>query len=76
MDRELEIDAIGLKCPLPVLRLRKRLEDVAPGGVVRLLASDPMAAIDVPHFCSEAGHALLGQEAVDGAVAYLVRKGS
>ncbi|MCU4654532.1 sulfurtransferase TusA family protein [Roseibacterium sp. SDUM158016] len=74
MEDEIEIDATGLKCPLPVLRLRKRLEGVAPGRVVRLLASDPMAAIDVPHFCAEAGHAYLGAE--DGPVpAYRVRKG-
>ncbi|MGP1356221.1 sulfurtransferase TusA family protein [Roseicyclus sp.] len=75
MDRDHEIDATGLKCPLPVLRLRKRLEGVAPGAVVRLLASDPMAAIDVPHFCAEAGHTYLGTEDVPGGAAYLVRKG-
>jgi TusA-related sulfurtransferase len=45
MDREIdiEIDAIGLKCPLPVLRLQKRLAALAPGQVARLRASDPMA---------------------------------
>jgi tRNA 2-thiouridine synthesizing protein A len=75
MDWDIEIDAIGLKCPLPVLRLRKRLERVAPGSVVRLLASDPMAEIDVPHFCAEAGHVFLGCEQARGATAYLLRKG-
>jgi tRNA 2-thiouridine synthesizing protein A len=75
MDPEVEIDATGLKCPLPVLRLRKRLEALPPGTVVRLLASDPMAAIDVPHFCAEGGHDFLGSD-VSGAVpAYRVRKG-
>ncbi|MFW5655285.1 MAG: sulfurtransferase TusA family protein [Roseicyclus sp.] len=75
MDWDIEIDAVGLKCPLPVLRLRKRLQDLGPGRVVRLLASDPMAEIDVPHFCAEAGHAFLGREEVPGATAYLLRKG-
>jgi tRNA 2-thiouridine synthesizing protein A len=75
MDWDVEIDAVGLKCPLPVLRLRKRLQDLGAGAVVRLLASDPMAAIDVPHFCAEAGHVFLGEEEVPGATAYLLRKG-
>lgn len=72
---DLEIDATGLLCPLPVLRLRKRLTDVPAGAIVRLLATDPVAEIDVPHFCSEQGHAFLGAEPCDAATAYLVRKG-
>ncbi|MDG4648346.1 sulfurtransferase TusA family protein [Roseibacterium sp. SDUM158017] len=75
MQLDLEIDATGLKCPLPVLRLQKRLGEAAPGQVVRLLASDPMAAIDVPHFCAEAGHAFLGTEDGGPVPAFLVRKG-
>ncbi len=45
-----EIDAAGLLCPLPVLRLRKRLAALPQGAVVRLLATDPAAWVDVPHF--------------------------
>lgn len=77
MDADLEIDALGLLCPLPVLRLRKRIAGLAPGSVVRLLADDPAAAIDVPHYCNESGHAFLGAEPrqgpTPGATAYLVR---
>ncbi|MDO5606099.1 MAG: sulfurtransferase TusA family protein [Paracoccus sp. (in: a-proteobacteria)] len=54
-----EIDARDLLCPLPVLRLRKALEAVAPGDRVTLIASDRMALIDVPHFCAGAGHRLI-----------------
>ncbi|MDM7256200.1 MAG: sulfurtransferase TusA family protein, partial [Paracoccus sp. (in: a-proteobacteria)] len=54
-----DIDALDLICPLPVLRLRKRLQDLPAGATVRLLASDPAAVIDVPHFCAEGGHNLL-----------------
>ena len=71
MDIDLEVDARGLLCPLPVLRLRKRMLALAPGGVVRLLADDPAAHVDVPHFCAEAGHDLL---AVEDA-AFTLRKG-
>jgi len=51
-----ELDARGLICPLPVLRARKRLLGMAPGAVLRVLADDPVARIDLPHFCFEAGH--------------------
>lgn len=72
---DLEIDAEGLLCPLPVLRLRKKLQGLAPGAIVRLIASDPAAEIDVPHFCNEQGHAFLGSEPRRDVTVYLVRKG-
>jgi len=50
------IDARGLNCPLPVLRLRKRLQSVAGGVEVELLATDPAASRDVPAFCEAQGH--------------------
>jgi tRNA 2-thiouridine synthesizing protein A len=52
------LDTIGLLCPLPVLKARKRLKSMKKGEILRLLASDPAALIDVPHFCAESGHAL------------------
>ena len=45
-----DIDAIGLLCPLPVLKAAKRIRTMAPGTVLRLRADDPAAVIDVPHF--------------------------
>ncbi|WP_299650105.1 sulfurtransferase TusA family protein [uncultured Jannaschia sp.] len=57
---DLEVDALGLLCPLPVLRLRKRMAPLPSGAEVHLLADDPAAHVDVPHFCAEAGHAFLG----------------
>lgn len=75
MTNDVEIDARGLICPLPVLRLRKALLQLAPGQTVCLLATDPVAVIDVPHFCAEAGHDLISTTAVEGATVYLVRRG-
>jgi tRNA 2-thiouridine synthesizing protein A len=75
MDTVTQIDARGLICPLPVLRLRKALLALAPGQVVRMVASDPMAMIDVPHFCAEAGHELISATPSEGGTAYLVRCG-
>lgn len=56
------LDARGLKCPLPVLKTRKRLSALPPGGVLEVWADDPAAIVDMPHFCAEAGHVLLSQE--------------
>ncbi|AUH33390.1 sulfurtransferase TusA family protein [Paracoccus tegillarcae] len=71
-----EVDARGLLCPLPVLRLRKRLLAVQPGQSLRLIATDPAAVIDVPHFCAEGGHVLRGtRDMGDGAHEYTVERG-
>ena len=50
------IDARGLKCPLPVLKLEKKLEGLAKGSGLTVLATDPMAAIDIPLYCRQRGH--------------------
>lgn len=70
-----ELDALGLLCPLPVLKARKRLKSIAPGGELRLLADDPAAIVDVPHFCAEAGHVLVSQSDEDSHQVYVIRKG-
>jgi tRNA 2-thiouridine synthesizing protein A len=75
MDWDVEIDAQGLRCPLPVLRLRQRLAGLRAGQVVRLVADDPMAEIDVPHFCAEGGHRLLGQTVEGRGTVFFVAKG-
>ncbi|WP_460275624.1 sulfurtransferase TusA family protein [Celeribacter sp. ULVN23_4] len=74
-DWDEELDAIGLICPLPVLKARKRLLSMEAGQVLRLLASDPAAVIDVPHFCREAGHEYLSMQDMADTQAYLIRRG-
>ena len=75
MDFDDDSDARGLLCPLPVLRARRRLLSLRPGDVLRLTADDPAAVIDVPHFCAEAGHDLIGTQRDGQATAYFIRKG-
>jgi tRNA 2-thiouridine synthesizing protein A len=53
---ETVLDTRGLSCPLPVLRARKALREVAPGGLLHVLATDPAAVDDFRAFCGEAGH--------------------
>lgn len=75
MDWDVELDCLGLLCPLPVLKARKRLMGMAQGQILRVLASDKMAAIDLPHFCAQAAHMYLGACEIDGGSAYLIRRG-
>lgn len=72
---DMQIDATGLLCPLPVLRARKALQGMAPGQVLCLLATDPAAVVDVPHYCREAGHDFDGMQPRGDAMVYLIRKG-
>lgn len=58
------LDARGQKCPLPVLRMEKRLTVLAPGAELVVLATDPIAKIDIPLYCRQNGHAVtLAEEA-------------
>lgn len=70
-----ELDALGLLCPLPVLKARKRLQALAPGEVLTLLTDDPAAVVDVPHFCAEAGHVLEGHLETGQTITWTIRKG-
>ena len=68
-------DLRGLKCPLPVLKTRRRMVDLKPGDELIVETSDPLAGIDIPHFCNEDGHELLAQERLDGGHRFHIRKG-
>ena len=50
------LDARGLRCPLPVLKMEKRLAELPPGAVLTVLATDPIARIDIPLYCTQNGH--------------------
>ncbi|RYG90767.1 sulfurtransferase TusA family protein [Loktanella sp. IMCC34160] len=75
MTHDAEIDARDLLCPLPVLKARKGLERIQPGQVLRVLATDPVAVVDMPHFCGQAGHEYLGMTEEEGAQVHLIRRG-
>ena len=70
-----EIDARGHRCPTPTLKLQTALRGLASGAQVRLLADDPMAKIDVPHFARQNGHVLVSAETAGATLSFVVRKG-
>lgn len=74
MDWDAEVDCVGMLCPLPVLKARKRLLSMQPGQILAVLATDAMAAVDLPHFCTGAGHDLLAAQPEGEATRYLIRR--
>ena len=71
---ERELDLSGLLCPLPVLKAGKALRAMARGEVLRVIATDPMAAVDMPHFCMEQGHRLLSHEQEGAALIFRIER--
>ncbi len=74
MEYDDTLDATGLLCPLPVLKARKRLKSFEKGQVLCMLADDPAAVVDVPHFCAEQGHELVSQDLDSTPQVYVIRK--
>jgi len=70
----LQVDACGLKCPLPILRTKKALAQIAGGERVEVFATDPHALGDFEAFCRQTGHALLTWEETDGRFRFVLQK--
>lgn len=75
--KEILVDARGHRCPTPTLRLQRALRSAAPGQRVRLLADDPLARIDVPHFLSSTPFVLVESVASpEGELSFVVERPS
>ncbi|MAR19704.1 MAG: preprotein translocase subunit TatB [Rhodobacteraceae bacterium] len=69
-----ELDSTGLLCPLPVLKIRKKLKEMQKGDILRVIADDPAAIVDIPHYCHESGDKILRQDISDEEQIYLLMK--
>ena len=69
-----EVDARGLNCPLPILRTKKALNDMASGQVLRILATDPASVRDFEAFTRQTGHQLLQHSEQDGTFVFLLKR--
>ena len=67
------LDAKGLNCPMPILKAKKALKDVEPGGLLRVLATDPGSVADFSAFCRATGHELVESAEEDGVYSYLIK---
>ncbi|WP_121702191.1 cysteine desulfurase/sulfurtransferase TusA family protein, partial [Streptomyces sp. E5N298] len=73
---DLVVDALGRRCPVPVIELAKVIGDVPVGGTVRVLSDDEAARLDIPAWCEMRGQEYLGEEPAERGTAYLVRRTS
>lgn len=70
------LDCEGLLCPLPVLKARKCMMAMQVGQVLCVRATDAMARIDLPHFCTQSGHIYLGADEDGHITLHLIRVGT
>ena len=74
MDFHKELDARGLSCPLPMLRARKSLADMAAGQVLRIVATDPGSVRDFQAFAKHTGNELVASEVANKEFIFFVKK--
>jgi len=74
MQFDKEVDARHLNCPLPILRCKKALNELAPEQVLKIMATDPGAKKDFDAFCRQTGHSLQYQQEVEGVFTFWIRK--
>ncbi|MGY6587117.1 MAG: sulfurtransferase TusA family protein [Wenzhouxiangella sp.] len=72
-----QLDLVGALCPLPVVKARAALRSMAPGELLELIVTDPLAELDLTIFCDQTGHKLVSCQAVHGteAMRVLIRAG-
>jgi tRNA 2-thiouridine synthesizing protein A len=71
-----QLDTSGLNCPLPVLKARKVLIGMQPGETIEVITTDPMSVVDMPVFCAQAGHIIVGEEKQDGRFVFTIERGA
>jgi len=70
-----QLDAIGLRCPEPVMMVRKKMRGLATGETLLVTADDPSTTRDIPSFCRFMDHELVSQQINDNPYQYLIKKG-
>ena len=70
------LDAKGLNCPLPILRAKKALKDIAVDGILEVHATDPGSVKDFEAFCRQTGHELLQSLEEGGIYKYQIKRTS
>lgn len=71
---DFELDARGLKCPLPILRTKKVINGMNPGQTLKIMATDPGSVRDFQAFSRQTGHELLAASESGGEFQFLLRK--
>ena len=69
------LDALGLRCPEPVMMVRKTVRQMAAGETLLIIADDPATTRDIPSFCEFMDHTLIASETAQTPYHYLIKKG-
>lgn len=69
------LDTLGLRCPEPVMMVRKTIRTMQPGETLLIIADDPATTRDIPGFCRFMEHQLVSQETTQIPFQYLIKKG-
>lgn len=69
------LDVKGVLCPIPVLKAKQAISQVAPGAVLEIIATDPAAKEDIPAWSRRAGHHLLSMQEENKTIKFYVRRG-
>ena len=69
-----EVDAIGMNCPLPILRTKKALADMQSGEVLKITATDVGAKHDFPAFAKQTGNQLIATEVVNETFVFYLKR--
>lgn len=70
-----KLDALGLRCPEPVMMVRLNVRKMEDGQVLLVLADDPSTTRDIPKFCTFMDHQLIGSDTEHLPYKYLIKKG-
>ncbi|GAO35934.1 response regulator SirA [Sulfuricella sp. T08] len=74
MNFDKELDARGLNCPLPILRTKKSLAELAAGQTLKVIASDPGSVKDMQAFAKQTGNELISSAETGGEFVFFMRK--
>jgi tRNA 2-thiouridine synthesizing protein A len=74
MDKDATFDAKGLMCPMPIVKLAKKMKEMKVGEVLELIADDVGSKEDVPAWCNRTGNELVGQSEDGGVFYFYIKK--
>ncbi|NQU59474.1 MAG: sulfurtransferase TusA family protein [Rhodospirillales bacterium] len=69
------LDTKGMNCPLPILKAKKAIKDLADGETLQVLSTDPGSVKDFEAFCRSTGNSLLDSSEAEGVFTYMIKKG-
>lgn len=68
-----KLDCKGLSCPMPIIKLAKKVRTMTSGQILLMEGTDPGSKEDIPGWCSKTGHNLLGTQEKDGVFYYYIK---